>query len=84
MRKHAHHGVTVEKCPSCNGTWFPRKELDKLWARVRQLQLEFETRGSQSPVRPGLYDLDHCDERSSETTETQRRKQWTALLEILQ
>ena len=84
LRKRSQHAIVVEKCPSCNGAWFPRKELDKLWARVRQLQLDLETRGKQPAVRPGLYDLDHCYTGGSSTTEIQRRQQWTAILELLE
>ena len=30
-----HHGVTVERCPSCQGLWLDAGELEKIAARER-------------------------------------------------
>jgi len=48
LEQRAHHGVSVDECPSCHGVWLGKGELDMIGGRetdswiARWLRREFE------------------------------------------
>jgi len=76
--------VTLEKCPACDGVWLDRQALDKVWARMRQLQMEWEKDHNPARPRPGLYDLDHVDSQCPSLSKTERERRLAEILRIFE
>jgi len=76
--------VSLEKCPTCDGAWFDRQALDQVWARMRQVQMEWEKDHNPPRPRPGLYDLDHVDSQSPSLSKAERERRLAELLRIFE
>lgn len=84
LRQVSNRELSLEICQTCRGAWFSRAELDKVWARLRQLQLDVEEQLEPNRVRPGLYDLDHQDSPRPSLTTMERKKRWSELIEMFE
>jgi len=82
LRIETKNEVSLGKCPTCAGAWFDRQALDRLWARMRQVQMEWEK--GHNPPRPGLYDLDHVDSQCRSLSKAEREKRLAELLRIFE
>jgi Zn-finger nucleic acid-binding protein len=75
-------GVLIDLCPECRGVWLERGELEKILARVRAVEREWEedqarveSRGQDYP-QPGRYDRRYSGEGRY------RKKRWTEIFDI--
>lgn len=84
LRIVAQSDVELGNCPTCDGAWFDREALDKVWARLRQVQIDWEKEHYPTRPRPGLYDLDHMDLQCSSVSRAEREKRWSELLRIFE
>jgi hypothetical protein len=70
-------GVLVDVCPRCLGMWLERGELEKIAARLREVERDRydddDDRYKRSAPPPGRYDDDH---------RYPKKKRWSDLFEI--
>lgn len=84
LRIETRNEVSLGKCPTCDGAWFDRQALDKVWARMRQVQMEWEKDHNPARPRPGLYDLDHVDSQCPSLSKAERERRLAELLRIFE
>ena len=80
LRIETNKDVSLGRCPTGDGAWFNRQALDKVWARIRQEQMEWEKEHNLPRPRPGLYDLDHVDGQRPSISKTENNKRWSELM----
>jgi Zn-finger nucleic acid-binding protein len=67
-------GVLVDVCPRCLGMWLERGELEKVTARLREVERDEDDRYAPRPEYPPRYEDD--------PRRYPRKKRWTDLFEI--
>jgi Zn-finger nucleic acid-binding protein len=71
-------GVLVDLCDRCLGMWLDRGEMEKITARLRELEREWDGRWRESDDRrPGWRDDD--DDRYRDP---RKKKRWTEMFDI--
>jgi Zn-finger nucleic acid-binding protein len=69
-------GVLIDVCDRCLGVWLERGELEKIPARLRQLEQDMNDDVRRPPARePAWGESDH-DRRAP------RRRRWCEMLDI--
>ena len=70
-------GVLIDVCDRCLGIWLERGELEKITARLRQLEHDMNDDVRRPPAREPAWRDDEYDERRAP-----RRKRWSDMFDI--
>ena len=69
-------GVLIDVCDHCLGVWLERGELEKITARLRQLEQDMNDDVRRSPAREPAWRDDDDDRRAP------RRRRWSDMFDI--
>lgn len=69
-------GVLIDVCDRCLGVWLERGELEKITARLRQLEQDMNDEVRPSPAREPAWRDDDDDRRAP------RRRRWSDMFDI--
>ena len=70
-------GVLIDVCDRCLGVWLERGELEKITARLRQLEQDMNDDVRRSPAREPAWRDDDDDDRRAP-----RRRRWSDMFDI--
>jgi Zn-finger nucleic acid-binding protein len=69
-------GVLIDVCDRCLGVWLERGELEKITARLRQLEHDIDDDVRRFPSREPAWREDDDDRRAP------RRRRWSEMFDI--
>lgn len=77
-------GVLVDVCPRCLGMWLERGELEKIAARLREVERDDDDdhRYPRHPESHRRYDDDDARRYEDDPRRYAKKKRWTDLFEI--
>jgi uncharacterized protein len=70
-------GVLIDVCDRCLGVWLERGELEKITARLRQLEQDMNDDVRRPPAREPAWRDDDDDDRRAP-----RRRRWSDMFDI--
>jgi len=70
-------GVLVEACPRCLGMWLDRRELEKIFGRLREIKRDWDDDERYGRAGAPVFHHDEDDPRRYP-----KRKRWTELFEL--